>query len=83
LSLRSKKGFGTRPSAPKRAISAYSNALDAVVARPLRDRCQPSNSRVRQSITSANVAQPSRPAQTRHISVDQRSFGAVATDGMT
>ncbi|MDO3621726.1 hypothetical protein Q3O98_11510 [Ralstonia pseudosolanacearum] len=48
----------------------------------LRDRCQPSNSRVWQSITSASVAQPSRPAQTRHMSVDQRSFGAVATDGM-
>jgi hypothetical protein len=33
------------------------------------------------SITSANVAQPSRPAQTRHKSVDQRVFGAAATDG--
>jgi len=60
LSLRSRNSWGTRPSVPNRAISACSNARDAVVARPLRDRCQSSNSRVWQSITSASVAQPSR-----------------------
>lgn len=55
--------------------------LAAVVALPERDRCQPRSSRVWQSITSASVFQPSRPAQTRQRSVDQRSFGAVATEG--
>ena len=81
LSLRSRNGTGTRPSVPKRASRACSSALDAVQAFPLRDRCQPSSSRVWQSITKAKVAQPSLPAQIRHMSVDQRSFGAVATDG--
>ena len=31
-------------------------------------------------MTRASVVQPSRPAETRHRSVDQRSFGAAATD---
>lgn len=82
LSPLSRNGLGTRPSVPNRAISACSNALEAVLALPLRDKCQPSSSRVWQSITRASVTHPSRPAQTRHISVDPRSFGAVATDGM-
>lgn len=34
------------------------------------------------SITSAIAAQPSLPAQTRARSVDHRSFGACATDGL-
>jgi hypothetical protein len=81
LSDRSKNGVGTRPSVPKRAIRACSRALPAVHALPLRDRCQPSNSRVWQSITSASVAPPSRPAHTRPKSVGQRSLGIGATDG--
>ena len=56
-------------------------AAAAVVARPVRDSCQPSSCRVWQSITSASVSQPSRPPQIRHRSVAQRWFGAVATDG--
>lgn len=32
-------------------------------------------------MAKASVVQPSRPAQTRHRSVDQHSFGAAATDG--
>ncbi|WP_260773856.1 hypothetical protein [Ralstonia mojiangensis] len=81
MSLRSRNGFGTRPSVPHQAIRVCSNALDALLARPLRDRRQPSNFHVWQSITSVSVAQPSRPAQTRHMSVGQRSFGAVPADG--
>ena len=34
-----------------------------------------------QSMTSASTAQPSRPVHTRHRSVAQRSFGALATEG--
>lgn len=63
------------------AIKASSSALDAVLALPLRERYQPNSSRVWQSMTSASAAQPSRPAQIRHRSVDQRSLGALATDG--
>src|SRR3546814_2492655 len=59
-----------------------SDLLLAVVALPLRDRCQPNSSRVWQSITSASVAHPSRPAQMQHRSVDHRSLGAAATEGM-
>src|SRR5699024_12312537 len=81
LSERSKNGLGTRPSVPNRAIKYLTRALVAVVALPLRDRCQPSNSRVWQSMTIARLAQPSRPVHTRHRSVDQRSLGAAATDG--
>ena len=87
---------GTRPNVPNLVINACSRAVAAVVALPERDRCQPSNSRVWQSISeegqktvrvtvfpaNASVAQPSRPARTRHMSVDQRSFGALATDGI-
>ena len=85
----------TFPKVPNRLIRACSRALAAVVALPERDRCQPSSSRVWQSmsegdqktvrgtvfLTNAKVVQPSRPAQTRHRSVDQRSFGAFATEG--
>ena len=78
---RSRNGAGTRPSVPNRTINACSSADIAVVARPLLESCQPSNSRVWQSITRAKVCQPSRPAYTRHRSVAQRSFGVVATDG--
>ncbi len=70
------------PSVPKRAISACSRAASAVFDFPLRDRCQPSSSRLWQSMTRASTAQPSRPLQTRHRSVAQRSFGAAATEGM-
>lgn len=49
-------------------------ALGAVQALPLCDRCQPRSSRVWQSITSASVAQLSRPVHTLHRSVDQRSL---------
>ncbi|MCY1380125.1 hypothetical protein D9M69_679150 [compost metagenome] len=66
---------------PKRAIRACSSADSAVFDFPLRDRCQPSSSRLWQSITKAIVVQPSRPAQTRHISVAQRSLGALAAEG--
>lgn len=44
-------------------------------------QCQPSNSRVRHSITSASIAQPSCLVQRRQRSVDQCSLGLVATDG--
>ncbi len=84
-----------RPKVPNRLISACSNALAAVVALPDRDRCQPNNSRVWQSmskedqeavrgtvsLTNADVALPSLPDQTRQMSVDQRSFEALATEG--
>ena len=33
-------------------------------------------------MTTASVAQPSRPLHTRHRSVDQRSFGTDALDGI-
>lgn len=62
-------------------MRACSSALAAVLARPVRDRYQPSNSRAGQSMTKASDAQPSSPAQIRHRSVDQRSFGALATEG--
>ena len=77
----SRNSSGTLPRGPNRLISACSNALAAVVALPERDRCQPNSARVWQSMTRASVAQPSRPAQIRHMSLDQRSFGALATDG--
>src|SRR3546814_12527905 len=82
VSDRSKNDAGTRPNVPHRAITACASALLAVVALPLRDRCQPNSSRVWQSITSASVAHPSRPAQMQHRSVDHRSLGAAATEGM-
>ena len=62
-------------------ILAVLKQAEAVVALPLRLSCQPSSSRVWQSITRANVCQPSRPAQIRHRSVAQRWFGAVETEG--
>lgn len=56
-------------------------ALPAAEALPLRERWQPSNSRVWQSMTMASVAQPSRPDQMRRRSVDHSSLGAAATEG--
>ena len=64
----------------KAADQGSSNALEAVVVLPERDRCHPGNARVWQSMTSASIAQPSPPTQTRHMLVDQRWFGAAATD---
>jgi len=81
LSDLSRNGSGTAPSVPTRETRACSSALAAVVARPVRDRCQASNSRVWQSMTRASDAQPSCPAQTRHRSVDRRSLGALTADG--
>lgn len=95
LSDLSKNSRSTRPSVPNRLVRACSSAALAVVALPERDRCQPKSSRVWQSIseedqetvrgtvspTNAGEAQPSLPAQARARSVDQRSFGAVATEG--
>ena len=78
---RSRNGAVTRPSVPNRAINACSSAAIAVVALPLLESCQPSSSRVWQSMTRAKVCQPSRPAQTRQRSVAPRTFGVVATDG--
>lgn len=72
LSDRSRNGVCTRLSVPKRVIRACSWPAAAVVALPLRESRQPSNFRVWQSMTKANVSQPSRPPQTRHKSVDQR-----------
>ncbi len=77
LSDRGRSGSGTVPSVPNRAMRVCSSALAAVVACPVRDRCQPSNSRVWQAMTRASDAQPSRPVQTWHRSVDHRSFGAL------
>ena len=82
LSLLSRNGFGTRPSVPKRAISTCSNALEAVLAVPLRDRCHRSSSRVWGGRSLA-PASPNRHAPPdAYISVDHRWFGDVATDGM-
>jgi len=78
LSELRRNNWGTLPSAPNRANNACSSADSAVFDRQLRERCQPSNSPLRHSITSANVAQQSRPAQILHRSVAQRSFGHSA-----
>lgn len=80
LSDLSRNSCVTQPKVPNQVIRACSNALAAVVTLPDRDKCQPNSSRVWQSMARASVALPSRPAQTRHMSVDQRSFGAWATD---
>lgn len=81
LSEHSRNGVGTRPKGLNQLIRVCSNAATAVLALPLRDRCQSSNSWVWQSITSARLSQSSRPPQTQHKSVDQRSSGWVATEG--
>ena len=57
------EGLSRAPACQKRTIRACSSALSAVRDLPLRETCQPSNSRLKQSITSASVAQPSRPSK--------------------
>jgi hypothetical protein len=81
LSERSRNGAGTRPNMPIWVIRACSRAAAAVLALPLRDRCQPSSCRMWQSTTRARLSQPSRPPQTRHRFVAQCSSGRVATEG--
>lgn len=76
LSDLSKNSRSTPPSVPNRLIGACSSAALAVVALQGRDRCQPSNSRVWQSITSAREAQPSLPVQTRASSAPDPSTSA-------
>lgn len=62
-----------RLSIPNHAISACSSADSAVLDLLLRDRSKPSSSQLWQSITRAIVVQ--------HMSVAQRSFAALATEG--
>jgi len=83
LSERSVSGLVKRASTPKRDTSASSSVASAAFALPRFDSRHPSSSRVWQSMTRVSVQQRSRgPHQTRAISVDQRSSGSLAIDGM-
>lgn len=67
VSDRKKNSSVTLPKVPNRLIKACSKAQAWVVALPGREGCQPSSLRRWQSMTRAEVVQPSLPAETRHM----------------